>query len=116
MWIARYAAQELKADFLKQASRSAVACEYFSVNLSQAERAEGIAGDHMRGGGADALAPRGTPDHDSNLCTTLRFGNVRQSDCPHAPCRSLWHNRPSNTCLLAKLLAVALKPVNTHFD
>src|SRR4051794_34932051 len=116
MRIARYAAQELKTYFLKQASRSEVALENFSLNFSQAECAEGITCNQMRGGGADTFAPVGTSDDDSKFCTTLRFGGDRQPNCPHAIGRSLRYDRPSNTCLLAKPIAMALKPLNAHFD
>src|SRR5215207_8041536 len=116
MRIAWYAAQELKTYFLKQASRSEVAVEHFSLNFSQAECAEGIACDQMRGGGADTLAPVGTSDDDSKFCNTLLFGSDSQPNCPHAIGRSLRYNRPSNTCLLAKPLPMALKPLKAHFD
>ena len=116
MRIARYAAQELKTDFLKQALRSEVALEHFSVNFSQAECAEGIACDHMRGGGADTFAPVGTSDHDSKFCNTLRFGCDSQPNGSDAIGRSLRYDRLSNTRVLAKPLAMALKPVNAHFD
>src|SRR3712207_6762292 len=116
MWIARYAAQELKTEFLKQALRSEVAPENFSVNFSQAECAKGIAYDQMRGGGADTFAPVGTSDDDSKFCTTLLFGCDSQPNCPHATHRSLRYDRPSNSCLLTKPLPMALKPVKAHFD
>src|SRR5215213_6080486 len=116
MRIARYAAQELKTDFLKQALRSEVALEHFSVHFSQAECAEGIAYDHMRGGGADTSAPGGTPDDDSKLCNSLRFGCDSQPNRPHALGRALRYDRPSNTGVLAKALPMALKPVHAHFD
>ena len=116
MRIARYAAQELKADFLKQASRSQVALEHFSLNLSQAECAESIACDQPRGGGADTLAPEGTADDDSKFRNALRFGSDSQPNCPHACGRSLRYDRPPNTGVLAKSLAMALKPVSARFD
>src|SRR6266540_2758886 len=116
MRIARYAAQELKTDFLKKALRSEVALEHFSVNFSQADCAEAIPCDHMRGGGADTFAPGGTSDDDSKFCTTLLFGCDSQPNGSHATHRSLRYDRPSNTCVLAKPLAMALQPVNAHFD
>src|SRR5262249_33101269 len=116
MRIARYAAQEVKTDFLKKASRSEVAPENLSLNFSQAECAEGIACDQMRGGGADTFAPGGTSDDDSKFCTTLLFGCDSQPNCPQATHRSLRDDRPSNTGLPAKPLPMALKPVNAHFD
>src|SRR6476469_8369064 len=116
MRIARYAAQEVKTDFLKKASRSEVAPENFSLNFSQAECAEGITYDQMRGGGADTFAPEGTSDDDSKFCTTLRFGSDSQPNSPHTIGRALRYDRPSNTCLLAKPLPMALKPVNAHFN
>src|SRR3712207_6836831 len=116
MRIARYAAQEVKTDFLKKTSRSKIALENFSLNFSQAEGAEGIAYDQMRGGGADTFAPVDTSDHDTKLCTTRLFGCDSQPNCPYAIGRALWYDRPSNTCLLAKALPMALKPVNAHFD
>src|SRR5215207_5224359 len=116
MRIAWYVAQELKPYFLKQASRSEVALEHFSLNFSQAECAEAIAYDQLCGGGADTFAPGGTADDDSKFCTTLRVGCDSQPNCPDALGRALRYDRPSNTCLLAKALPMALKPVNAHFD
>jgi hypothetical protein len=46
MRIARYAAQELKTDFLKQAPIGEVAPEHFRLNFSQVKCAEGVAGNH----------------------------------------------------------------------
>src|SRR5258706_10691867 len=114
MRIARYGAQEVKTYFLKKASRSEVASENFSLNFSQAECAEGVACDQMRGGGADTFAPVGPSDDDSKFCNTLLFGSDSQPNCPHAIGRSLRYDRPSNTGLLAKSLPMALKPVNAH--
>src|SRR5689334_16127819 len=116
MRIARYAAQEVKTNFLKQASRSEVAPEHFSLNFSQAECAEAILCDQLRGGGADTFAPVGTSDDDSKFCTTLRFGCDSQPNSPHAIGRAVRYDRPSNTGLPAKPLPMALKPVNAHFD
>src|SRR5215213_8878767 len=100
MRIAQYAAQELKTDFLKQASRSEVALENFSLNFSQAECAEGIACDQMRGGGADTFAPVGTSDDDSKFSNTLLFGRAfnraRELRC-RLRCRwaVLWNEKSS---------------------
>src|SRR5215207_3928437 len=116
MRIARYGAQEVKTDFLKQVPRGEVAPKHFSLHFSQAECAEGITCDQMCGGGADTFAPVGTSDDDSKFCTTLRFGCDSQPNCPYALGRALRHNRPSNTCVLAKPLPMALKPLNAHFD
>src|SRR5262245_43004887 len=116
MRIAWYGAQEVKTDFLKQASRSEVALENFSLNFSQAECAEGVACDQMRGGGADTFAPGGTSNDDPKFCNTLLFGCDSQPNCPHAIGRSLRYDRPSNTGLLKKALPMALKPVKAHFD
>src|SRR5438128_1622690 len=116
MRIAWYSAQEMKTDFLKHAPRSEVALENLSLNLSQAECAEAIAREHMRGGGADTFAPVDTSDDDSKFCTTLRFGCDRQPNCPHAIGRAFRYDRPLNTSLLAKPLPMALKPLNAHFD
>src|SRR5215207_3968252 len=109
MRIARYGAQELKTDFLKQASRSEVALEHFSLNFSQAECAEGIACDQMCGGGADPFAPGGTADDDSKFCTTLLFGCDSQPNCPDALGRALRYDRPLHTGVLAKPLPMAPK-------
>src|SRR5918994_2149979 len=116
MRIARYGAQEVKAYFFEKTSRSEVALENFGLDLGQAERAKSIACDQMRGGGADTFAPVSTSDDYSKLCNTLLFGCDIQPDCSHAICRALRYDRPSNTCLLAKPLSMALEPSKAHFD
>ena len=114
--IARYGAQEVKAHFFEKTSRSEVALENFGLNLGQAERAKSVACDQMRGGGADTFAPVGTSDDYSKLCDTLLFGCDSQPNRSHAIGRALRYDRPSNTCLLAKALSMALKPLKAHFD
>src|SRR5215203_5398231 len=116
MRIARYGAQEVKTYFFEKTSRREVALENFSLNLGQAERAKSIACDQMRGGGADTFAPVGTSDDYSKLCDTLLSGCDSQPNCSHAIGRALLYDRPSNTCLLAKPLSMALKPLKSHFD
>ena len=116
MRIARYGAQVAKTYFLEKTSRSEVALESFCLDLGQAERAKSIACDQMRGGGADALAPVGTSYDYPKLCNTLLLGCDSQPDRSHAIGRALRYDRPSNSCLLAKALPMALKPVNAHFD
>src|ERR687893_1480547 len=116
MRIARYGAQEAKTYLLEKTSRSEVALENFGLNLGQAERAKSKVRDQMRGGGAETFAPVGTSDDYSELCDTLLFGCDSQTNRSHAIGRALRYDRPSNTCLLAKPLSMAPKPLNAHFD
>src|SRR4051794_28276202 len=116
MRIARYGTHEVKTSFLKNTPRSHVALENLGLNFSQTECVEGIACDQMCGGGADTFAPRGTSDDEAEFCNTLLFGFDSQPNGPHAIGRALRYDRPSNPCLLAKPLPMALKPMKTHFD
>src|SRR5215203_2960007 len=106
----------MKAHFFEKTSGSEVTLEDFGLNLGQAERAESVACDQMRGGGAYTFAPVGTSDDYSELCDTLLSGCDIQPNCSHAIGRALRYDRPSNSCLLAKPLSMALKPLKAHFD